>query len=120
MRHEAGVAVALFFLCPLLAGCLGSSQSVAIKDVAIGETLNLRKAPSQGNAHGLRVRGSGSISGTAEIQLIENGAPYKKEMLGGAVQFTWDGDWYADQAEIRYLPLTATAGSLMLEFQFRD
>lgn len=120
MRSWSGQVIVLLTFGTLLAGCTGSSQSVSLKDVTKGETLILRKHSSQGHVHGLRIRGTGSISGTAEIRLMQNGSPYKKDAIDGPVEFSWDGDWYADQAEIQYFPKSATAGHLLLDFHFRD
>jgi hypothetical protein len=60
------------------------------------------------------------IAGNAEISLLVGGKPYQTEKLSGAVTFRWDGDYYADEAEVRYKPTTVTGGSLRLTYQFHD
>lgn len=101
-----------------LSGC--ARHEVSVKDVTKNETIILKKQSGQGGIVGISIAVKGSIAGKGELQLILNGAVYKKEMVSGAVSFEWGGDWYADQAEVRYLAGTASGGSLKLEYEFRD
>jgi hypothetical protein len=100
-------------------GCSSSTREVSVKDVTKSETIILKKRPTEGSISGLQVIGGGSIDGKAEVHLILNGAVYKKEEISGRVSFEWNGDWYADQAEVRYVPGTATSGTVTLKYQFR-
>jgi hypothetical protein len=102
-----------------LVGCISSTREVRVKDVTKSETIILKKRFTQDSISGLRVVGSGSIDGKAEVHLMLNGAVSKKEEVSGSVSFEWDGDWYADQAEVRYVPGTATSGTVTLKYQFR-
>jgi len=43
----------------------------------------------------------------------------KKEVVSGSISFEWDGDWYADQAEVRYISDTAVGGTITLKYEFR-
>lgn len=99
-------------------GC--ACREVSVKDLTQSETIILRKKPSQGAIVGLSIAGRGSIAGKAEVQLILNGAIYRQEILSGRVGFKWNGDWYAGQAEVRYLAGTASAGALALQYEFSD
>lgn len=101
-----------------LSGC--TRHEVSVKDVTKNETIILKKQSSQGGIVGISIAVSGSIAGKGELQLILNGAVYKKEAVSGAVSFEWSGDWYADQAEVRYLAGTVSGGSLGLKYDFRD
>lgn len=100
--------------------CAGCAREVSVKDVTKSETIILRKKPSQESIVGFSIVGRGSVVGTAEVQLILNGATYKKEAISGAVSFKWGGDWYADQAEVRYIAGTASSGTLTLQYEFND
>ena len=101
-----------------LPGC--ARHEVSVKDVTKNETIILKKQSGQGGIVGISIAVSGSIAGKGELQLILNGAVYKKEIVSGAVSFDWGGDWYADQAEVRYLAGTVSGGSLRLKYDFRD
>ena len=101
-----------------LSGC--ARHEVSVKDVTKNETLILKKQSDQGGIVGISIAVSGSIAGKGELQLILNGSVYKKETVSGVVSFEWGGDWYADQAEVRYLAGTASGGSLTLKYEFRD
>jgi hypothetical protein len=95
-------------------------HEVSVKDVTKNETIILKKQSGQGEIVGISIAVSGSIAGKGELQLILNGAVYKKKTVSGALSFEWGGDWYADQAEVRYLAGTASGGSLTLKYDFRD
>jgi hypothetical protein len=102
-----------------LIGCRLSQREVSVQDVTKSETLVLKKKPSQGSITGVHIAGRGSIVGKAEVQLILNGAVYKREEISGPVRFEWSGDWYADVAEVRYISGTASRGTLTLKYEFR-
>jgi hypothetical protein len=99
-------------------GC--APQGTQIKDVTQSETVMLRKRPGQAAITSLSISGGGEIAGTAEVQLILNDAVYKSERLAGVVEFRWSGDWYADQAEVRYIAGKVSGGRLTLRYEFRD
>jgi hypothetical protein len=63
--------------------------------------------------------GVGSVDGDAEISLMLNGEPYKPKRLHGRVLFTWRGDWYSQEAIVRYTPKSAKTGSIQLFYRFR-
>jgi hypothetical protein len=103
----------------VLAGCGPTFREVSVKDVSKSETIVLKKNPSQGSVSSIQITGTGSVVENAEVQLILSGAVYKRESVSGSVKFEWSGDWYSDDAEVRYIPGTATSGALTLRYQFR-
>lgn len=107
-------------LTALVSGCGTGTRTFDVPDVTKSETIILKKNPGQAAIYSLTVKGEGRIDGNAEIVLILNAEPYKTERLSGPVDFRWGGDWYSDQAEIRYRPMSTTAGSLRLKYQFND
>ena len=111
---------ALLCLGIVLTGCGCSKRTVEIKDVAKPEVLVLRKKPSQGPIHRLEMNASVDLDGEARIQLIEDGAVYKEELIKGRSTFQWAGDWYADQVEVRFLPISASKGSVVFTYDFKD
>jgi hypothetical protein len=111
----------LCLIAALVLGCSGcGSRESSVKDIAKNETIILKKKPSQGSIVGISIAGRGSIAGKAEVQLILNGAVYKQEEISGNISFKWGGDWYSDQAEVRYYAGTATNGTLTLKYEFGD
>ncbi len=112
--------VLLFLVCTFVAGCSMNQGRVSVADCTRAETLTLKKAPGQGSVHALSITGSGAVQGKAEIQLILNGSVYKRHDLDGSVRFEWNGDWYSDEAEVRYLPHSVSTGSVTLTYGFRD
>jgi hypothetical protein len=112
---QVSLILALALVC---GGC--ARREVRVKDVTKSETIILKKASGQGSITGLSITGRGSIAGKAEVQLILNGAVYKKEEVHDDVSFVWGGDWYADQAEVRYSAGPASGGSLTLRYEFHD
>lgn len=112
--------LSLFVLSVLtLVGCGPSIREVSIKDVIKSETIILKKNLSQGSVSNIQIKGMGSVDGKAEVQLILNGAVYKSESISGSVKFEWSGDWYSNDAEVRYISGTAKSGTLTLKYQFR-
>lgn len=93
-------------------------SSVTVNDVRKPENLVLRTSGDGTNVFALTVRGSGEITGKATVSLLLNGAPYKTEQLSGKVDFEWDGDWYANTAEIRYEPADVRSGNVVLKYEF--
>lgn len=103
----------------LVAGC-GGNRTYELGDATQPEIIVLEKESQQGEIHSWSVAGDGQIDGEAEIVLMLNGEPYQTEKLSGAVDFQWSGDWYADEAEIRYTPTSVTDGNLSLNYKFND
>lgn len=110
--------LALIVALPL-SGC-AAPQVRNIADARTAETLLFDKAPGQGGVHALTIAGSGAIQGDAEIALRLNGTVHRTERLSGAIDFRWEGDWYADRAELRYTPGKVAGGALRLEARFHD
>jgi hypothetical protein len=116
MKYISTIATTAFLA---LAGCGPTFREFSVKDVSKSETIVLKKNPSQGSVSSIQITGIGSVVGNAEVQLILNGSVYKTESVSGSVKFEWSGDWYSDDAEVRYIPGTATSGALTLRYQFR-
>ena len=114
----ASAPLALLIATGLLAGCSVGSRKHEVADVTKTEVIVLAKKLGQGPVHSLSVVGLGKIDGNAEISLILHGGPYKTEKMSGKVTFRWGGDWYSDQAEIKYTPGTVTGGTLRLKYKF--
>ncbi len=112
--------ITCFAMVALVAGCGIGGRTHDVADVKKPETILLQKSAGQGVIYSLSVIGSGEIHGNAEIILILNGGHYKTEKLSGKVEFRWGGDWYSDQAEIRYTPTSVTGGRLRLKYEFGD
>ena len=104
----------------VLSGCAKYDQKQEIKDANKPETLILQKKAAQGSIVSYKIHGSGSISGTAEIQIILNNSVYHTETINGNISFTWGGDWYSDTAEIRYIPKDVSGGHILIEYSFGD
>ena len=104
----------------LFSGCMTDMHSHNIIDVTESETIILEKQTEQGFVHSLIIIGTGKLDGEAEIVMILNGKPYTTEYLSGDVDFSWGGDWYSDQVEIRYTAVSVTGGNLMLKYEFHD
>lgn len=109
-----------FALVLLVAGCGIGDRTYNLADVTKPEVIILKKNAEQGAIYSYSIICSGEINGNAEIALLLNGGPYKTEKLSGKVDIHWSGDWYADQAEIRYTSSSVTGGNLKLKYVFRD
>jgi hypothetical protein len=107
-------------LCISLLGCGKPSQSAHVSDPTRPETILLTKQAGQDAIHNIDIRTRGSIVRSARIQLILNGGIYKEEVVNGKFNFTWGGDWYADDAEVRYIPDGVTSGSVSFNYTFHD
>lgn len=114
-------AIALtFLLVPWLASCAKYDQSLTIAHVQAPQDLVLRKSEGQGAIYRMSLKATGHIDGNAAFTLMLNDKPYKIAHARGKVSFGWDGDWYADTAEIRYEPTDVNTGSMTLRYSFHD
>ena len=107
-------------LCGLLAGCwLYFPNAQFIDDVTKPANITLN-APRdlQKRIVSIHIRGTGAVVGTAQIELMLNGSPYRTEKLAGPISFDWSGDWYSPTAEIRYQPIDAKDGKIALQYRF--
>lgn len=110
----------LAILCLIDTHSAISWQTVEIKDVTKTETIVLRKGGHQGAIYAMEVNISGGLQGRARVQLMLNSSPYKQEQLSGTVHVMWGGDWYSDEAEIRYQPEDVASGRLKIRYRFID
>ncbi len=103
-----------------LALCSSCTREMSVRDVSRDETLLLHKRGRQGHIHTLSIAAEGSVSGRGEVQLLLDGKPYRRETVQGPVRFDWQGDWYSDQAEVRYFAGTVSSGTLSFRYDFKD
>ena len=99
---------------------LWPTATVSIDDASRPVDVSLRAPPDLKAIYALDVVGVGRVEGEAEIALVLNGALYKPRHLGGAVLFTWGGDWYGPEAVVRYTPMSGASGSITLNYRFRS
>ncbi|HEX6690045.1 MAG TPA: hypothetical protein VF110_02755 [Burkholderiales bacterium] len=114
MRHRAYLP-ALTLLVGI-AACSGD-QSVSVANVLEPTVIKLSAEPGK-HVVSLRIEGSGSINGLANVTLMLDGKAYRNEQLNGKVSFTWGGDWYSPVAEIHYRPSKVQDGKLSLQYRF--
>jgi hypothetical protein len=120
MLGRGTVLLVWIFTALFVTGCAKSAQQYAVPDVSRPAVFTLAKSGSTRSTFALPIRGSGFIHGTAKIELLLNGSPCRSETLSGEVDFLWEGDWYSDDADIRYLPAPGTTGELTLRYCFKD
>ena len=65
----------------------------------------------------IKIEGYGNSEGSSAIHLILNDEEYKSEVLDGKFKFTWSGDWYSDEAIVRYVANSASAANLTLDYR---
>lgn len=106
-------------LAAALAGC-APLQEVQIADVTRPTTLVLEKRFYQGSIHRLSVTATGSLAGSAEIQLILNDSIHEVRQINGQFDVSYSGDWYYDTAELRYVPEDVSSGHVTLEYAFHS
>lgn len=104
----------------LLLSCAKYDQRIVIKTVDKEQLISLHKKQGQGTIRSMGIRGSGRIDGKARIVLMLNGAPYKTADIDGEVSFAWSGNWQADSMKLRYQPLDARSGELIIEYHFGE
>ena len=111
------IIIASFLMC-----CCSAilKETTQIKNVSKQEVIVIHKRRDQGNVQGIKIRILGKIAGTATIQLLLNSGTYKKEEIKDKVNFFWEGDWYQDDAEIRYIPDTVATGDVTVNYEFLE
>ena len=117
MKHSLACFFAVFVLGT---SACSMKQNLQISDVTRAETVVLKKKATQGPIHGLSIVGVGSITGSAEVQLILHSSIYRKETISGSFRFELGGDWYSDVAEVRYIPSGVSSGSVTLTYDFKS
>jgi hypothetical protein len=108
----------LVALCGLGASCSPFEETAPIADLTQTTIIKLVSSNPEKHVVSLQIRGAGSIDGTAQIELMLDGKPYRSEQLQGPVSFSWGGDWYSPTAEIRYRPSNVRGGKLSLDYRF--
>ena len=107
-------------IATLLSGCGQTYRTYTINDPTQDEIITLTKMPEQDGIYSWTVKGTGEIEGEATISVMLNEEPYLTEELSGKVDFQWNGDWYGDEAEIVYSPISVMSGNLTLKYRFHD
>ena len=64
------------------------------------------------------VIGSGELTGTGEIALLDRGARVQKRALLDSAQFRIAADWYEPEAGLRYTPILGASGTIRLRYAF--
>jgi len=86
------------------------------------QLLRLRKNLDSGTVRALKIRIRGHLNGTAMIRLFDAQDPVKihqdKIIGSGKIDARMGGDWTANDSRIEYEPLSATNGSLKIEYVF--
>jgi hypothetical protein len=98
--------------------CVKYDQETKISAVTKAETIVLQKQADQEYIVSLHLRVHGNLDGQARLSLMLQGKNYKSEHVSGNINFTYDGDWYSNSAEIRYEPINVAAGTLLIDYSF--
>ena len=115
MKTLSAFSAALAFVA--LAGC---AQSIKTDDVTKTQKFILSNTHNSHTVASLKISIRGHIDGSADVVLILNAEPYKKEILTGDFDINWRSDWYSNNAEIRYSPKTVTSGKMKISYEFED
>jgi hypothetical protein len=94
-------------------------QEYVFTDLSHSQTVILSKKPEQKRPASLELIAEGTITGTAEIQMLLGGTPYKQEHVSGQFKVTFRDDWFDDQIEVCYLTSEGNSGTLKIEYNFR-
>jgi hypothetical protein len=116
-------STALLGLCLALsvASCR-RAQKHALPDVTKSAKLTLSKQPTQGNIHALHIDVVGEIDGSATLNLRHPGEPTPRTITihGTFSQKLFGSDWYADTADLEYIPSGVTRGNVRFRYDFSD
>ena len=66
---------------------------------------------------GIKIEAYGNSTGSSVIHLVLNDDEYKSETLDGEFEFKWSGDWYSDEAIIRYVADSGSTTNLTLSYR---
>ncbi len=123
----------LIFVACLLGACIifthwvlpviyKPSAVLNLTDASERQFLRLRKNFDEGNVYELKVRIRGKLNGTAKIRMFDDVDTTKvlqEKIIGsGQVDTRMGGEWYTNDCRMEYEPLSATQGSLKLEYRF--
>jgi hypothetical protein len=67
----------------------------------------------------IEIDGYGNSEGSSAIHLILNSEEYKSKFLDGKFKFSWSGDWYSDEAIVRYVANSASTTNLTLDYRMK-
>lgn len=93
-------------------------QEYLFTNLSHSQTVLLSKKPEQENPFAFELTAEGEISGTAEIQLLVDGKPFKQEHLSGKFKVTFQEDWFSPQMEVRYFASEKNVGTLKMSYAF--
>lgn len=120
MRRLVILSAVVLVVAIARAKCLWLPNRVHIADASKPARVMLEARTHPDRIYALDVVGSGHLDGGGKIWLVLNGEPYKTIELRGPVHFSWGGDWYSPEAEVRYSPDAATTGSISLSYEFHS
>lgn len=67
----------------------------------------------------IEIEGDGISKGNPVINLMLNDEEYKSLVLGSEFQFTWSGDWYSEEAIVRYKANSDSKTNLTLSYRMK-
>jgi hypothetical protein len=115
-RRATWLMFSLGLMLAVGAGC-GKRQTVRVPDVTKSTSLTLTTDPGQGaKVHKLSLRIRGRIDGTAQL----SGAPLQSQRVSGRFEVRHEGDYYATNCVISYLPVGVRDGQVTVDYEFHS
>ena len=121
----AGVLIAACFVFTqwILPMVHTPSASVVLNEAHQRQLLKLRKNFQSGSVYSLKMHVHGHLNGTAMLRLFDSvdiSKVHREERIGsGGVDTQIMNDWYTDDCRLEYEPLSATQGTLKIDYQFK-
>jgi hypothetical protein len=104
--------VACLMAIGIVSGCTQTAQTVNVVDVSKSETLALTTTSS--NVSGISLHVQGQLDGEA----VFSAANWEPQKVSGKVDFNVYHDWFATKCDLQYQPLSATTGTLTVQYTF--
>jgi hypothetical protein len=104
--------VACLMAIGIVSGCTQTAQTVNVVDVSKSETLALTTTSS--NVSGISLHVQGQLDGEA----VFSAANWEPQKISGKVDFNVYHDWFATKCDLQYQPLSATTGTLTVQYTF--
>jgi hypothetical protein len=110
------VLVYLFLFCLIACGENYQMATIHNGNLEKSHTFTLTSKCGE-QVVAIKIEGYGNSEGSSAIHLILNNEEYKSKVLNGKFRFTWSGDWYSDEAIVRYVANSASAVNLKLDYR---
>jgi PBP1b-binding outer membrane lipoprotein LpoB len=104
--------VACLMAIVIVSGCSQKAQTVNVVDVSKQETLALKTTSS--DVSGISLHVQGQLDGEAVL----SAANWQPQKVNGKVDFEVYHDWFEPKCDLQYQPLTATTGTLTVQYTF--